>query len=73
MNVEFSKICEESIGEFIFTYELQTAVMGKLLNINAFDQPGVEMGKKLTYSLMGRKGFAEFRKILEKKVKEYII
>ena len=73
LNVEFSKICEESIGEFIFTYELQTAVMGKLLNINAFDQPGVEMGKKLTYSLMGRKGFAEFRKILEKKVKKYII
>ncbi|MDI3472218.1 MAG: glucose-6-phosphate isomerase [Thermotogaceae bacterium] len=73
LNVEFSEICEESIGEFIFTYELQTAIMGKLLNINAFDQPGVEMGKKLTYSLMGRKGYSQFKEILEKSIKKYIV
>ena len=31
--------------------------MGELLNINAFDQPGVEEGKNGTYALMGRKGY----------------
>jgi len=73
LSVFFKAICEESIGEFIFTYELQTAIMGKLLKINAFDQPGVEMGKKLTYSLMERKGYSKFKEILEKDVKKYII
>jgi glucose-6-phosphate isomerase len=40
--------------------EFQTAFMGELLNINAFDQEGVELGKKFTFALMGRKGFKEF-------------
>lgn len=73
LSVYFKKICEESVGEFMFTYELQTAIMGKLLKINAFDQPGVEMGKKLTYSLMERKGYLKFKEILEKDIKKYIV
>ncbi|WP_337868496.1 glucose-6-phosphate isomerase [Meiothermus sp.] len=35
----------------------QTAFLGELWNINAFDQPGVELGKEYTYALMGRKGW----------------
>jgi len=35
----------------------QTAFLGELWNINAFDQPGVELGKEYTYALMGRKGY----------------
>jgi glucose-6-phosphate isomerase len=31
--------------------------LGELWNINAFDQPGVELGKEYTYALMGRKGW----------------
>ncbi len=38
-----------------------TAFAGELYGVNAFDQPGVELGKKLTYGLMGRKGYEEFR------------
>ncbi len=37
----------------------QTAFLGELWNINAFDQPGVELGKEYTYALMGRKGYEE--------------
>ena len=40
--------------------EFQTAFMGELLDINAFDQEGVELGKKFTYGLMGRKGFEQY-------------
>ena len=36
--------------------------MGELLQINTFDQPGVELGKVLTYALMGRKGYEAQRK-----------
>ncbi|RIH89603.1 glucose-6-phosphate isomerase [Calidithermus roseus] len=35
----------------------QTAFLGELWNINAFDQPGVELGKEYTYALMGRRGY----------------
>ncbi|MER3442779.1 MAG: glucose-6-phosphate isomerase [Meiothermus sp.] len=35
----------------------QTAFLGELWGINAFDQPGVELGKEYTYALMGRKGY----------------
>ena len=30
--------------------------MGKLLEINPYDQPGVELGKKVTFALMNRVG-----------------
>jgi glucose-6-phosphate isomerase len=51
---------EFAIGEFFQTMEFQTAFAGELYGIDAFDQPGVELGKKLTYGLLGRKGFEEY-------------
>ena len=50
-----------SLGQLIYMYELQTAFAGELYNINAFDQPGVELGKKYACGMMGRKGFEKFR------------
>lgn len=45
------------IGQLVFLYMLMTAYMGELLGVNAFDQPAVEEGKKITYRLMGRQGY----------------
>ncbi len=61
-NCSFSleKVDEEHVGGFLQMMEFETAFMGELLNINAFDQEGVELGKKFTYALMGRKGWDEF-------------
>lgn len=55
------RLDEEHIGAFLQLLEFQTAFTGELLGINAFDQPGVELGKKFTFALMGRKGFESFR------------
>jgi glucose-6-phosphate isomerase len=55
------RVDEEHLGGFLQMMEFQTAFIGELLGINAFDQEGVELGKKLTYGLMGRKGFEEYR------------
>jgi glucose-6-phosphate isomerase len=52
-----SRVDEETMGEFLQLMEFETAFMGELLDINAFDQEGVELGKKLTYGLMGRSGY----------------
>ena len=43
--IEISKLDEESAGYMIFYYELLTSLTGKLLNVNTYDQPGVELGK----------------------------
>jgi glucose-6-phosphate isomerase len=32
-----------------------------MLNIDAYDQPAVELGKQATFGLMGKQGFEEFR------------
>jgi glucose-6-phosphate isomerase len=48
-----------TLGQVLYLLEAATAVAGELHDINAFDQPGVEEGKRLTYGMMGRNGFAE--------------
>jgi glucose-6-phosphate isomerase len=50
-----------TLGQLFMLFEMQTAIAGALLNINTFDQPGVEAGKIATYALLGRNGFAERR------------
>ena len=51
------QVDEYTIGAFFQMLEFQTAFAGELYGVDAFDQPGVELGKKLTYGLMGRKGY----------------
>ncbi|SPF33162.1 glucose-6-phosphate isomerase [Candidatus Desulfosporosinus infrequens] len=53
------------IGQLLLLLEWETAYMGELLNINAFDQPGVEEGKNGTYALMGRKGYEQKKQDIE--------
>jgi glucose-6-phosphate isomerase len=46
------------LGQLFQFFMLETFVNGELLDINTFDQPGVEAGKLLTYGRMGRPGFS---------------
>ncbi|HMB00403.1 MAG TPA: glucose-6-phosphate isomerase, partial [Spirochaetota bacterium] len=57
MTVTLPKLDEFYLGQLLYMLEVETAFIGELFNINAFDQPGVELGKVLTYSMMNRKGF----------------
>jgi glucose-6-phosphate isomerase len=45
--IAWKKIDEASVGELILYYELLTSISGALLDINTYDQPGVEIGKKI--------------------------
>ncbi len=66
LTIKFSEVSAENVGAFFFLLEAATAFAGGLLEINAFDQPGVEQGKIATYALMGRKGYDKKRQeILE--------
>jgi glucose-6-phosphate isomerase len=46
-----------SIGEAIMFFQLATGYAGVWYGVDPFDQPGVELGKQLTYAAMGRPGF----------------
>jgi len=66
----FPHINEYTVGQFIMMYEIQTAFSGLLYNIDAFNQPGVEAGKRATYGLLGREGYKdEAKKIREQEKK----
>jgi len=43
-----------SVGGLFMFLELATAYAGRLYGVNAFDQPGVELGKQFTYAMLGR-------------------
>jgi glucose-6-phosphate isomerase len=46
---------ERSLGELFMFFQIATAAMGELLNVNAFDQPGVELSKKLMREFLKNK------------------
>jgi len=54
VRIILDEISPENLGGLLYMLEVQTAFSGGLYNINAFDQPGVEEGKKATAALMGR-------------------
>ncbi len=56
----FSRLDETDIGAFLMFMEMQTAYAGYLYNINPYDQPAVEQGKKFTFGLLSRPGYEEY-------------
>lgn len=54
-----------TLGQLMFMMELQTAYAGALLNINTFNQPGVENGKIATFALLGKKGYEGQKKEMD--------
>jgi len=59
--VTLGRVDEEHLGGFLQMMEFQTAFMGELLGIDAFNQPGVEQGKWFTYGLMDRPGYEKYK------------
>ncbi len=53
-----------TLGQLMFYFEMETAFVGEMLNIDTYNQPGVEGGKNATYALLGRKGYEEKKKEL---------
>ncbi len=64
LTISLDSVTEEPLAHLMQTLMYATAVMGELWNIDAFNQPGVELGKKFTYALMGRPGFEDLAKEL---------
>ena len=50
-------VTAESMGELLMFFQAATGFAGVWYGVDPFDQPGVELGKVLTYGAMGRPGF----------------
>ena len=49
-------------AQLFMLLEIATVYAGQLYGIDAFDQPGVELGKQFTYALLGRPGADDAKK-----------
>ena len=68
-HITLQKIDEYHIGALFYALQLQTVLTASLYNVNPFDQPGVEEGKRATYAIMGREGYDEKRREMEDNIK----
>lgn len=63
--VTLPKVDEYHMGELMYFFQMQTAYMGEFLEVNAFDQPGVEESKNAAYAILGRKGYEQKRESMK--------
>lgn len=59
--IRFPRIDAYHVGAFIQLWQVATAYAGLMLNVDAYDQPAVELGKQATFGLMGKAGFESFK------------
>ena len=55
--IHLPELTPDTLGELIMFFQLSTGYAGVWYGIDPFDQPGVELGKRLTYAAMGRPGY----------------
>ncbi|HNX65895.1 MAG TPA: glucose-6-phosphate isomerase [Bacteroidales bacterium] len=68
MTININKIDEYTLGQLMYFFELACGISGYVLDINPFDQPGVESYKKNMFALLGKPGYEAERAELEKKM-----
>jgi glucose-6-phosphate isomerase len=57
VTIDVPQVEPYTVGSLLMLYEAATALAGELYGIDAFDQPGVELGKRLAFGLLGRSGY----------------
>jgi len=62
--VWIDSISPYTIGALFYLFEMAIVFFGRLLNVNPFDQPGVEKGKMYTKALMGLEGEESLKKMI---------
>jgi glucose-6-phosphate isomerase len=62
MTIHLERVDAAHVGELMMMLEIATAYAGQLYGIDAFNQPGVELGKQFAYALLGRPGADQAKK-----------
>ena len=56
LTIHLERVDPWHVGGFMMLLEIATAYAGQLYGVDAFNQPGVELGKQFAYALLGRPG-----------------
>lgn len=54
LNISIPELNEYYIGQLLYFFEISCAISGYILDVNPFDQPGVEAYKKNMFALLGK-------------------
>jgi len=65
--ITIPEINEYSLGYLFYFFELSCGISGYVLEVNPFDQPGVEAYKKNMFALLGKPGYESLRSEIENK------
>jgi glucose-6-phosphate isomerase len=68
IKIEIPQIDEYHLGQLMYFFEIACGISGYLLNVNPFDQPGVEAYKKNMFALLDKPGFEEESKKIKSKI-----
>jgi glucose-6-phosphate isomerase len=68
INISIPTLDEFYIGQMIYFFEIACAISGYILDVNPFDQPGVEAYKKNMFALLNKPGFEEAGKKLRERL-----
>lgn len=67
--ITLPKIEEYYLGELIYYFEKACGISGYILDVNPFNQPGVEAYKKNMFALLNKPGYEEASKAIQAKLK----
>lgn len=67
--LNINEITPYTFGYLVYFFEIACGVSGYLLDVNPFDQPGVEAYKKNMFALLGKPGYEELSKELKNRLK----
>ena len=62
LTIHLDRVDEWHVGGLIMLLEMATAYAGQMYGVDAFNQPGVELGKQFAYALLGRPGADDAKK-----------
>lgn len=65
MRIAVSELSEYSIGQLLYFFEKACGISGYLLEVNPFNQPGVEAYKKNMFALLNKPGYEEESKAIQ--------
>ena len=68
IRISIPEVSAYVLGQLIYFFEMGCALSGYMLEVNPFDQPGVEAYKKNMFALLGKKGFEEKTEALNKRL-----
>ncbi len=69
LHITIPELDEYYVGQLFYFFELACAVSGYILDVNPFDQPGVEAYKKNMFALLNKPGYEEAGKKLRERLK----